>query len=311
MTDKLLKAEGCGDRRQLEAVIDLCDSAFKDTAREYFERHMWLDKTIVPEDTRILVKNGVLVSSVQVFPRRSFVNGSILETGGIGNVATLPSERHHGYAEIVLKNAIEYMRTRKWPLSLLTTKINSYYEKFGFRTINSELALTEPRRSMTYPNIRVLEKERDLDAVSRLYEKYNADLAGPFVRDPLYWSSQLEFCDEDKSLFLVYEIENEIVAYLRAKRKPDRTSLMEYAYSKGHEDCQHRLFEHLHFTAGMKPLEVYTSSDEKPVLASLNILDVRVDNELMINFLDNDFDEGMRQCLLEDNGFTFWLTDFF
>jgi predicted N-acetyltransferase YhbS len=311
MSDTRLKAEGCGNRGQLEAVIDLCDAAFADTAREYFERHMWLDKTIGPEDTRILVKGGTLVSSVQVFPRRSFVKGSIVETGGIGNVATLPSERRHGYAEIVLKNAIEYMRSRNWRLSLLTTKINSYYEKFGFRTINREIALTEPRKSMTHPGIRLFDKERDLGAVARLYEKYNADLAGPIVRDPLYWSSQLEFCDEDKNLFLVYEIENEIVAYVRAKRKPDRTSLMEYAYSKGHEDCQHRLFEHLHFTAGMKPLEVYRTLDEKPVLADLNILATRVDGELMINFLDDAFDEGGRECLLKDNGFTFWLTDFF
>ena len=311
MSDTPPKVEGCSNRGQLDDVVSLCDSAFADTGREYFERHVRLDRTIRPEDTRVLFRDGTLVSSVQVFPRRSYVKGTIVETGGIGNVATLPAERRKGYAEAVLKDAIAYMVSRKWQVSLLTTKINSYYEKFGFKTINRELALSEPRRSVTHPTIRIFEKGRDLEAVSRLYEEYNAGLVGPFVRDPLYWSSQLDFCDEDKSLFLVYDIGNEIVSYVRAKRKPDRTSVMEYAFSAGHENCQHKLFEHLHFIAGMKPLEVYMTLDEKAVLAYLKVLDIRVESELMINFLDDDLDESRREILLKDNGFTFWLTDFF
>src|SRR5271169_312186 len=148
MTDSALEIRGCRSGEELEEVVSLCDAAFPKTSREYFARHVLKDRTLAPADTRVLVKDRKIVSSVQVFPRTMYCRGEKIGFGGIGNVATLPAEREKGYAGSVLRDALEYIRKKKLPVSLLTTTINPYYAKFGFQTIQRHVVQIELPRAV-------------------------------------------------------------------------------------------------------------------------------------------------------------------
>ena len=238
MSDPALEIRGCTSREELEEVVSLCDAAFPKTSREYFARHVLKDRTLAPADTRILVKDRNIVSSVQVFPRTMYCRGEKIGFGGIGNVATLPSEREKGYAGSVLRDALEYIRDKKLPVSLLTTTINPYYGKFGFQTIRRHVVQTEFPRAGEQPGVRTFDRDRDLDRVIRLYNRFNVQFVGTLVRDVEYWDSQLEFCDEDKSLFYVHETEGELRGFIRAIKKPDHVQVLEYGFAGNQQEIR-------------------------------------------------------------------------
>lgn len=302
---------GCNNDGELEIVVELCDLAFPGTNREYFERHMFKDLTITPSDTRILLKNGKIVSSVQVFPRSIYLNGRAINMGGIGNVATHPEERGHGYAGMVLSDAIKYMKEKGMMVSMLTTTINKYYEKFGFRTIKREVCVGSVGDPVPHNNVRKFDQQRDLNVVMQLYEKYNRTSAGPIARDLKYWESQLGFSDDERDLFFVYEFEGKVVAYVRSKRGNDRLKIMEYSFEEQNLELILALLKHAMFEAKKERIELFMSEREKSRLSFFNPEAVQTDTDLMVSFLDSGLTNRERQLLLKENYITFWLTDFF
>jgi len=302
---------GCENESELKAVVDLCDRAFQNTSKEYFERHMYKDKTLKPCDTRVLLKNGKIVSSVQVFPRNIYMNGKIIKMGGIGNVATLPAERERGYAGMLLIDAIEYMKNRHMLVSMLTTTINKYYEKFGFKTIKRHVFIGGIGEPIRDDNVRRFEEQRDLRDVMELYEKYNESNTGPIVRDLKYWTSQLEFSDDDKDLFLVYETNGKVVAYIRSKRLDNRLKVLEYSFEGKRSELIITLLKHAMYEAKMDIIELYVSEKEKSRLSFLSNVHFRTDTDLMATFLDSRLATGDGEVLFKENYVTFWQTDFF
>ena len=133
MKSASIEIRGCNSKEELIEVVELCDSAFPKTRREYFERHVLKDKTLDTNDPRVLLIDGKIVSSVQVFPRTIYVQKDKIQIGGIGNVATLPSERGKGYAGLLIKGSLDYIIKKGYPLSMLASSINPCFEKFGFR----------------------------------------------------------------------------------------------------------------------------------------------------------------------------------
>jgi predicted N-acetyltransferase YhbS len=311
MSDPALEIRGCTSREELEEVVSLCDAAFPKTSREYFARHVLKDRTLAPADTRILVKDRNIVSSVQVFPRTMYCRGEKIGFGGIGNVATLPSEREKGYAGSVLRDALEYIKNKQLPVSLLTTTINSYYEKFDFQTIRRHVVQTEFPRAGEQPGVRTFDRDRDLDRVIRLYNRFNVQFVGTLVRDVEYWDSQLEFCDEDKSLFYVHETEGELRGFIRAIKKPDHVQVLEYGFAGNQQGTLPGLFEHLAWGAGERRLKMFASDTERPYLSFGNGDSVSADTDMMVSIIDPGLNPEVRDTLRRDYNLTFWLTDFF
>jgi len=181
MNNQFIEIRGCSSEEELLNVIEVCDAAFPKTTKEYFERHLLEDKTLGLSDTRVLLKEGKIVSSVQLFPRIISTSSGALRFGGIGNVATLPSERRNGYAGLLLNDALDYLKTQGIPLSILTTHINSYYEKFGFETVRRTIARIESITGKAYNDIRKFEIEKDLRDVANLYNEFNINKSGALV----------------------------------------------------------------------------------------------------------------------------------
>ena len=306
-----MEVRGCQSVKELEEVVELCDAAFPKTEREYFERHILKDRTLSPADTRILVKDGKITSSAQVFPRRMYFQGGKVDIGGIGNVATLPLQRGKGFAGMVVKDSLDYIRKKNLSISFLTTTINTYYEKFDFTTVRRCIGQINLASVKENAHVRRFDRDRDLDKLMRLYAHYNKDSNGPIIRDTNYWLSQLDFCGEDKNLFYLYEDADEVLAFVRAKRKFDLIQVLEYGFADNRGEIMRILFEHLAFEANLAKLEMFVSDGEKARLSFADFSGFRVDTEMMVNFIDTDLAPEIKQVLLSENGLTFWLTDFF
>ena len=306
-----VEIRGCRSREELEQVVALCDAAFPKTPREYFERHILNDRTLSLADTRVLVKERAIISSVQVFPRALAWKGKMIGMGGIGNVATLPSERGRGYAGMVLRDALGYLREKEVPFSLLTTTINPYYERFGYRTIKRRIVVRELQSARRHAQIRVFNRDRDLTRVMEIYERFNLGRLGPLVRDGDYWRTQLEFCGEDRSLFLIYESGDELRGFIRARKEADAVQVLEYGCAPNRKEIIPSLFEHLSCAAEMNRLKLFVSEAEKMDLSFGDTDSVRTDTDLMVNILDSGVDSEFKEGLQRDYQLTFWLTDLF
>ncbi|MCX8106725.1 MAG: GNAT family N-acetyltransferase [Ignavibacterium album] len=308
--EERIEIRGCKNREELVRVVELCDKAFDKTPYEYFERHVLKDKTLSPEDTRILLLNDEIISSVQVFPRKMYLKSETIEFCGIGNVATLPEKRRLGYAELVMKDAIDYMNKLNARFSLLTTTINKYYEKFGYRTLTRELYTIDDVMPSDQKGIRTFSFNNDFEKVIHIYECYNQNSIGPICRDNNYWISQFDFCGEDAELFLISETDNEIKAYIRAVKETDKIKLLEFAALSEYSNNFQMLLQSLASRTGINKFEIFLSESEKEKLNAHNY-SKKIDFDLMILFLDNMLNENYETMLMKHNNITFWLSDFF
>lgn len=305
-----IEIRGCKDINELKDVLKVCDNAFDNTPYEYFERHLFKDKTLSMENTRILIDNNKILSTIQVFPRKMYLRNKIYNFGGIGNVATLPEYQNRGYASMLMKNTINYMRESQFPFSLLTTTINHYYEKFGYKIIVRQKFNFTLDRPYNTNNIRIFIPQKDLQIVRKIYSDFNENLIGPFYRNEVYWNSQLDFCGEDRNMFLVKEVNGKVVAYIRAIQKEQIIQIMEFAANDNYNQLFFELVSALALKSGIKNFTIYLSNDLLNIIKLSNYT-FQTDTDLMILFLDKDFEEQYKALLLQDNIITFWLSDFF
>ena len=311
MNNQFIEIRGCSSEEELLNVIEVCDAAFPKTTKEYFERHLLEDKTLGLSDTRVLLKEGKIVSSVQLFPRIISTSSGALRFGGIGNVATLPSERRNGYAGLLLNDALDYLKTQGIPLSILTTHINSYYEKFGFETVRRTIARIESITGKAFNDIRKFEKEKDLRDVANLYNEFNINKTGGLVRDEKYWRSQIDFSGEDKDLFLVYEQDGELKGFVRGKRKENYIELLEYAFKGAHKTALTKLIESMAYITGLNELELFLTKKEEGYLDPGFSYKLKDENDLMICFLDSKINDDIKNELISSRNLNFWQSDFF
>jgi predicted acetyltransferase len=298
---------GCASREELAAVVDLLDRAFEKTPREYFERHVLRDATLSLEDTRVLLRDGKIVSSVQIFPRNMWVSGRKIRFGGIGNVGTDPAFRKQGLASLLMRDALARMQERGYPLSVLTTDINPYYGKFGYTTVAREvLTFTEIPRG---DDARSFDRTHDLEAVMAIYEQYNAGSIGPEVRDEAYWRAQFEFLGDET--FLVAEEAGRVIGYLRAGYEKKDLYVREFAALRSEPRVFAALLGALSLRFPGVPVKLFASEREQARLEIRLPFTVHDDTDLMIAVLDEGYRTLAHDTLMKRNAMTYWLTDFF
>ena len=309
MTD--LEIRGCRTVDELVAVVDLCDRAFENTPREYFERHKLKDPTLSVHHTRIGLKDGHLVTSVQVFPRTCWVEGRRVRFGGIGDVATDPTQRKHGYAALMMNDAIAVMAAEGYEFSMLTTTINSYYEKFGYRTIPREVAVVASITPRSGPEVRRFDRARDLAMVQDLYTAYNSGSVGPVARDDVYWHGQFDFCGEDPEKFLVYEAGGHLAGYIRANVEKGFLQVLEFAASDSIAEVFDALLHAVALRSPGLPCKIFLSAREKERLRIRPVHTMQVDTDLMVRVMDEPARTLVESVIMRPHAIMYWLSDFF
>lgn len=301
---------GCRTRAELEEVVNLLERAFPDTEREYFERHVLDDRTLQPDDTRILIRNGRLLSSVQIFPRRVRIGDRHVLCGGIGNVATDTGARGAGLASMVMQDAIDQLRARRVPMAMLTTTLNGYYERFGFTTVERQLFTIADVAGDAGPGIRRF-AITDLPEVRAIYDEYNDGNAGSVVRDDSYWHAQLDFCGEDRDKFLVLERAGRVEAYIRSVVRKGRLSILEFGARADIPTAFDGLLGATAALAPNLPVTMHLSERDSARIGLRPPYAVSRDTDLMVAILDDSVRDLVESRLTKPKAMTFWLSDFF
>jgi predicted N-acetyltransferase YhbS len=178
---------------ELEQVVELNCMAFNPNQHERYWQYVRGDSSYRLSQTRVVVVNDRVVSTLRVWERRIRIGASLVTMGGIGGVCTHPKYRGVGYASALMQQTIDYLKTTGYDLGVLFTIIpEEFYHKFGWTTFplhgftakfNSAMTVEKPSDWQ----IRDFNLETDLDAVASIHDIANRQQSGTVSRTRAYW----------------------------------------------------------------------------------------------------------------------------
>ena len=195
-------------------------------------------------NTRACFVDGKAASVVQIFDRPMRIGNCVVRMGGVGSVGTDPPHLRAGYSSGVLRDSVRYMQTAGYDLSILGTGIQSHYARAGwvmYPTYSMDLALPPTLEKVsTDVMIEACEPDRDLPALRAIYNQFNANRTGTFVKDAEYWANRPKWRTYDPSLYWIAKQSGTTVAYLLA----EQWEIGEFGYLPDAEEAMIALFSH-------------------------------------------------------------------
>lgn len=163
---------------------------------------------VIPEQTLGVFENDKIQAALRIHPFQQVVRGVITEMGGIGGVWTYPEYRNRGYVRELLNAAFKDMKATGKSVSMLIPFKQSFYQKLGYVTANSNLEVGVPISSI-YPSASSREWEFERINASEVqrevrseFTKLSCQYHGMVL--PVYWQrSQWEAATKDKQCILV------------------------------------------------------------------------------------------------------------
>ncbi len=110
-------------------------------------------ETVIPDQTWGVFVDNKILASLRIHPFQQSIRGEVKEMGGIGGVWTYPENRNCGYVKELLKAAFGEMKRKGQAVSMLIPFKQSFYQKFGYVTTNSNLEVRIPIVSINSINI--------------------------------------------------------------------------------------------------------------------------------------------------------------
>jgi len=136
----------------------------------------WKEKnTFLFENTFIIKEHNEIVSLVRIFPLNLLLNGVKIKVGGIGSVSTSFSCRGKGYMSILLKESIEEMKRKNYPVSILWGDRHRYIN-FGYENAGQIIEVTITKRGLDKCKIKSIEGKKYLgekDVFKKIFDSYN------------------------------------------------------------------------------------------------------------------------------------------
>lgn len=235
---------------ELEQIVDLNCISFNRNGYERFWQYVRGDSSYRSQQSRVVVVNNVVVSTLRIWERRIRVGESLVTLGGIGNVCTRPKYEGVGYASALMRQTAEYFKTEGYDLGILFTIIpEEFYERFGWTSMpiegfNLPFNTTDRKEKDTAYQIRDFNLETDLDAVASIYDISNAHQSGTISRTRSYWD--MEPSRLRGILPTVVACQNgDPVGYLNYQIYGSRIDIREVGYLPDHSDVIDPLVHHL------------------------------------------------------------------
>ena len=247
---------------ELEQVVELSCVAFNPDGHKRYWQYIKGDSSYRPSQTRVVVVNDRVVSTLRVWERRMRVGESLVPMGGIGGVCTHPNYRGVGYASALMRDTIDYLRTIGCDLGALFTIIpEAFYRQLGWTslplhgfsvTCNSTTQTTDSSKWQ----ITDFNPETDLDAVAALYDLANAQQSGTIARTRAYWDmapSRIRgvlptvVARQNGRIggYLNYEIEEKRVEVLEVGCVPDNPSVLDALVPHFLQTCEAQRVEEI------------------------------------------------------------------
>ena len=240
---------------ELEQTVELSCVAFNPDGHERYWQYIKGDSSYRLSQTRVVVVNDNVVSTLRVWERRMWVGASLVTVGGIGGVCTHPNYRGVGYASALMRDTIDYLRTIGCDLGVLFTIIpEAFYRRLGWTSLplhGFNLNYNVPAREADSSGWQVTDfnPETDLDAVAGLYDIANAQQSGTIARTRAYWDmapSRIRgvlptvVARQNGHIggYLNYEMEGERVEVCEVGYTPDDPSVLDALVSHFSQMCE-------------------------------------------------------------------------
>ena len=247
---------------ELEQVVELSCLAFNPEGHDRYYQYVRGDSSYRLPQTRVVVVNDRVVSTLRVWERRMRVGASLVPMGGIGGVCTHPNYRGVGYASALMQDTLDYLRTTGCDLGVLWTIIpEAFYRRLGWTSLplhgfNVTCGSTRDSTPSQEWDVTDFNIETDLDAVAALYDRANAQQSGTIARTRAYWDmapSRIRgvlptlVAREEKHIagYLNYEIEGKGIAVREVGCAPDTPRVLEALVSHLLRICEAQEIEEI------------------------------------------------------------------
>jgi GNAT superfamily N-acetyltransferase len=120
--------------------------------------------------------DGNLVGRIGILQRTISVGQELLLVAGICGVVTVPEYRGRGIASALLNESVAFIKNRlSLPFALLTcnARLEAFYERLGWRTVNVLIVFTQPDGVRTCKGLTMV-----LECGPRLWPEGLIDLRG-------------------------------------------------------------------------------------------------------------------------------------
>ena len=247
---------------ELEQVVELCCISFNPDGHERYWQYIRGDSSYRLPQTRVVVVNDRVVSTLRVWERRMRVGASLVTMGGIGGVCTHPDYRGVGYASALMRDTIGYLRATGCDLGVLFTIISeAFYQRLGWISLplhgfNVTCNSTTRTADSSGWQVTDFNPETDLDAVAALYDLTNAEQSGTIARTRAYWDMApsrirgvlpgvITHQNGRISGYLNYEIEGKRIEVREVGYAPDNPLVLDPLVSHFLQTCEARGVEEI------------------------------------------------------------------
>ncbi len=181
---------------ELKQVVELNCIAFNPNQHERYWQYVRGDSSYRLSQTRVVVVNDRVVSTLRVWERRIRIGTSLVTMGGIGGVCTHEKYRGVGYASALMRQTIDYLKKAGCDLGVLFTIIpEGFYRRLGWTSLplHGFQIKCHPKNfavSQSALQVRAFNLETDLDAVASIHDLSNAQQSGTLSRTRAYWDME-------------------------------------------------------------------------------------------------------------------------
>ena len=223
---------------ELAEMIELQCRVFRPDGQERYQQYVRTDPSYRYDQSRVVVVNGEIVSTLRVWEREMRIGAIPVPMGGIGGVGTHPEHQGIGYATALMKDTITYMRTVGYDVGVLFSAIPcAFYRKLGWASVPLGGFRVTRRRNIgleeTEWRVEPFNEGRDLEASITLYDNHNAQQSGSLVRVRSYWESGPARLREILPT-IVARRENNLGGYLNFQVGEKSVNILEVAYDRTH-----------------------------------------------------------------------------
>ena len=215
--------------------------AFPNESAAFFRRRTLSAPALPLENTLLLLLDGEIASSLQIYERRVLLGERFVPVGAIGNVMTLPEYRGEGYASRLLDTAVAFMSEKGYALSLLIGD-PGFYSRLGWEPLpDTRHVVTDPDLAPGETEGRWLafDPDRYLDQVAEIRRAETDRVDGALSRPSYLWRgwtlAHLVGPDDVR----LYEVSGEVWGYLVGGEDGDTNVCREIGWngpSTGHTD---------------------------------------------------------------------------
>lgn len=304
---------------ELDQWLDHClfvfnKGEYSEGYRQYFKNHWINDPWRDLESILIAVDEEKIVSTVRIFHRKIYLNGQVVEMGGIGEVSTKPEYQGRGLSTKLFSLVAKRMQEIGVKVSMLGAapeKIG-FYNKLGWESIPRCFNVSSIKSKDDFNfSIRPINFNTDIPQINAIHMVYSEKFNGTVVRDnEKYWSNWVK--TEAKNFYVV-EDNNKIIAYVDIDRYDKTIRIREFGEILNKSSLYSSVVSKLAAINSLNECEIVYGSD---INADFKIDRIIEENNEMIRLitpfrLDNLLIENTKQLVNVFGNLTYWDIDGF